>query len=161
MMAEKKKADPRVCTLSTGVRVCVSPINPATLTDIQKEIENPPVPTRLGDDLQLVPVLDHPDYLAQCEQRDMERASAMMDVIALFNVELVDGLPEDSKWIKKLAMLNKIGRLDLSNFDLDDDDDLEFLYKKHIAVATEDWAHIFKLTGVPGEIVAHMETGTE
>ena len=156
-MASNNNKGSQIHTLSTGVRVRVTAVNPATLTDIQKGIVNPEVPTKLGDNMELVPMLDHPDYLAGVEQKDMERASAMMDVIALFNVELVDGLPEDDGWLKKLRMLHKIGRLDLSGFDFDDEDDREFLYKKHIAVATEDWTTLFKLTRVPQEITAHME----
>ena len=158
-MASNNK-DSQIHTLSTGVRVRVTAVNMATLTDIQKNIVNPEVPTRLGDNMELVPMLDHPDYLAGVAQKDMERASAMMDEIALFNVELVDGLPEDDSWLKKLQMLHRIGRLDLSGFDFDDKDDREFLYKKHIAVTAEDWTTLFKLSRVPQEITAQVESTT-
>lgn len=150
----------QIHVMSTGVRVRVSAVNPATLTDIQKRIKDPSVPTRLGQDMELVPMLDHPDYVAGVEQANMDRASAMMDVIALFNVELIDGLPEDDGWLKKLRMLDRIGRLDLSRFDLEDEGDREFLYKKHIALTTEDWTELFRLTRVPQQIVTHMESGT-
>ena len=159
-MTEKTNHNLPIHEMSTGVRVTVSAVNPATLTDIQMQIKNPPVPTRIGPDMGMEPILDHPDWLAGCEMKDLERASAMMDIIALFNVELVDGLPADNGWIKKLTMLHKMGRLDLSSFDLEDENDREFLYKKHIALATEDWTTLFKLSGVPTQIVAHMESGT-
>ena len=150
-------------TLSTGVRVRVSQVNPATLTDIQMRIQNPSVPTRVvagefGAFSEGEPNPEHPDYVAECQLKDMERASAMMDVIAMLCVELVDGLPKDDRWVKKLRLLSKIGQLDLSGFDLDDEDDREFLYKKHIAPSTEDWVTLFKLARVPQEVTAQMES---
>lgn len=161
-MASKEQLKDGVNVLSTGVRVRVSQVNPALLTDVQMRIQNPPVPTRSDGEFgalgSSVPDPDHPDYVAECQQKDMERASAMMDVIALFCVELADGLPEDDGWLKKLRMLDRMGQLDLSAFDLDDEDDREFLYKKHVAPATEDWTLLFKLARVPQDVTAAMES---
>ena len=155
---EKRAGEQDVHTLSTGVRVRLLSVNAATITEVQMRIENPPVPTWFNEDKgREEDNPNHPDYLAACGKANEARALAMMDALALFGVELLDGLPEDDLWLRKLKLLARKGQLDLSVYDLDDEIDREFLYKKHIAISTPDWAKLMTLSGVPEEAVQQME----
>ena len=71
-----------------------------------------------------------------------------MDVMILMGVELVDPIPEDDKWVKKIKYLEKVSNVSISDYDLDDEMDREFLYKKYIAVSTEDFFLIGSLSGI-------------
>ena len=72
-------------------------------------------------------------------------------------MELVDPLPEGDGWLKRLKLLERRGGLDLSGYDLDDEIDREFLYKKFVAVGSEDLAEIGKLSGISREAVRAAE----
>jgi len=88
-----------------------------------------------------------PRYIEAVEEVQRKRADAIFDALCTFGVELVDGLPEDEKWIKRLKLLERRGSLNLSGFDLNDDFDLEFLYKRYVAVAGTDLQLIGGLHG--------------
>lgn len=144
--------------LSTGVIVKLGNVSPATLTDAQSRIEYPPIPIWFNPDKDREEENpQHPDYIAACNHIDQLRAVALMDTLALLGIELVEGLPEDDKWLRQLKQLDRFGHIDLSGFDLEDDLDQEFLYKKHIALGQTDWQLMFQLAGVDEAAVAAAE----
>jgi hypothetical protein len=73
-----------------------------------------------------------------------------MDAMAMFGVELVDGLPENNGWVTKLRLLG-------ITFDSNDPVECEFYYKKHIALGNEDWAKVGQLSGISQEDIARAE----
>ena len=132
-------------TLSTGVRVRLVPVNPATIAEVVAYVKDPPVPVWYNEARDR----DEPNPLDPAYQRalvlaDQERGVASMDALALMGVELADGLPEDKSWLTKLKILSRQGHLDLSAFDLDDEIELKYLYVKHIAIGETDWAMLFR-----------------
>jgi hypothetical protein len=132
-MTENENAEnDNVYTMETGVRVRMLKFNPATLGEAEKQIKD-----------------------------TLDRTNAFMDIIAAMTIELVDELPEDDKWLKHLKLLEKIGRLDLSKFDLDDDIDLEFLFLKHKALSLRDWTHLFRYVGIPSDITDKLDAAFE
>ena len=149
-----------VLTLTTGVRVRYIPVNPATFTEILATMK-PPKPPEVWLEtkgrFELNPL--DPTYLGEMDNWQGDRATAMMDAFALLGVELVDGMPEDTGWLKKLLMLQRLGRLDLSNFDLEDDMDLAFLYIKNVAFGPEDWGAVFRAFNVTKEGVEGAQAG--
>jgi hypothetical protein len=68
--------------------------------------------------------------------------------------ELVDGVPEDALWLPKLRMLESMGHVDLSGFDLKDDLVREFVFKRHIAVSSEDVSMAMDTDRIRQEVVA-------
>ena len=74
-----------------------------------------------------------PDYLRELEKYQQETTRVTFDVFALFGIELVDGMPEDDSWLSKLKLNARLGHLDLSTFDLEDEVDREFLFKRYVA----------------------------
>jgi hypothetical protein len=80
-----------------------------------------------------------------------------MDAMVMFGVELVDGLPESEKWLDTLKYMEKRGMLSLEGYDLTDPLDLEFLYKRLVAVDTNIITKISELSGISAAEVERAE----
>ena len=68
----------------------------------------------------------------------------------MFGIELVDDIP-DNGWDKKLKYLERLGHLDLTEFDFKDELDRDFLYKRYIAVGSDDLVKIARMGGLQPE----------
>ena len=137
-----------IVTLSTGVVVQLHPVSSSLVEEMKAAIKMPPVPVvwiEAKEREEENP--NDPRYIEACEEVQRKRADAIFDALCTFGVELVDGLPEDDTWIKKLRFLERRGTLDLSGFNLTDEFDLEFLYKRYVAVAGTDLQLIGGLHG--------------
>jgi len=157
MTEEQSTMEQHIHVLSTGVRVHLGTVSLAALTDALKRIEQPSVPKVLNQETgREEEDREHPDYLAALDRANMERAVVMMDVLALFAVDLVDGLPENDRWLKRLQLLERRGRLDLTNFNLEDTVDLEFLFTKYVALSLPDWTEILSTAGMGEDVVMEM-----
>ena len=127
-------------TLSTGVRVRIKPVPPALVNDVMLRVKPPRVPVvfneKKGRD---EPNPLDPGYVADLERYEQERGAAALDAAAMFGLELVDGLPEDDTWLRKLKILG---------IQVEDDPiTQEFLYKKYIALGN-DLNQLQELMGV-------------
>ena len=149
-----------VVTLSTGVRVRLSPVSSSLVEDMKLVIKLPPVPVVWIESKEREEENPNdPRYIEAMNEAQVLRSDAIFDALCTFGVELVDGLPEDDLWLRKLKLLEKRGRMDLSGFDLEDDFDLEFLYKRYVAVAGADLAIIGGLHGMrPLEVARQRAT---
>jgi hypothetical protein len=135
--------------LSTGVRVRLKPVSSSLVEDLKAVITDPPVPVFFNPDKEREEENpSDPAYLAKLDQNNIKRAEAVLSALIEFGVELLDGLPEDDKWLRKLERLQKRHGLDLSGFDLADEYDREFLYKRYVVVAGADLATIGTLHGL-------------
>jgi hypothetical protein len=144
-----------VLTLTTGVRVRLHAVSSSLVEDMRMAIPEPPVPVvwiEAKEREEENP--NDPRYLEAIAQMQRERATAVLDGLIMFGVELMDGLPEDDSWLKKLKLLEKMGRISLKGFDLKDEFDREFLYKRYVAVAGADLQTLAPLQSVrPQEVV--------
>jgi hypothetical protein len=149
-----------VVTLSTGVRARLSPVSSSLVEDMKNAVEMPKVPVvwiEAKEREEENP--NDPRYIEAVNAAEMRRSDAIFDALCMFGVELEDGLPEDDKWLRKLKLLEKRGRMDLSGFDLKDEFDLEFLYKRYVAVAGADLQIIGGLHGMrPLEVARQRAT---
>jgi len=142
------QGEEQVVTLSTGVCVRLHPVSSSLVEEMKAAIPMPPVPVvyiEAKDREEENP--NDPRYIDAVEDVTRKRGDAILDALLIFGVELMDGLPEDKVWLKKLRLLERRNNLDLSDFDMDDDFDLEFLYKKYVAVAGTDLSVISGLHG--------------
>lgn len=154
----KEKEQEKVYTLDSGVKVILRPIAPALLQTIMAKIVDPPVPIKYSEEkgTKQEDPFDS-EYIRTVNENNQRRAQASMDAMAMFGLELVDGLPEDDTWIKYLRQLEKLGHLDLSEYDFDDPIEKEFLYKKFVAMKTSDFTKIGRLTGISQEAISQAE----
>jgi len=93
------------------------------------------------------------------QEAEEHRTRATLDTIILFGIDLVDGIPDDDLWVKKLRYMEKLGHLDLKDYDLDDPDEREFLYKRFIAVSSDDIMEVLRRSGITeADIAQAMKT---
>jgi hypothetical protein len=146
----------RVTVMSTGVRARLQSVSAALIQDAIARVEEPQPPVWLNPETEEEePNFVHPDHLKALSVYEQEQSAAALDAVLMFGIELEDGLPEDDKWLRRLKYMEKrLGTIDLSNFDLEDEMDQEYLYKRYIALGADDYALLANLSGVSIEEVA-------
>lgn len=142
--------------LPTGDRALLKPVTASLIDAVTSRIKDPQPPMWYNKEYEREePNLSHPDYLAGLEEANRQRGIAAMDAMVMFGVELIDGVPEDDTWLKKLRFMEKHGMIDLSGYNLDDPLDQEFLYKRYVAVDSEIITKISEVSGIsPAEVAA-------
>ena len=126
-------------TLSTGYRARINPVGASLIDEVVARVKDPVVPMFYNEDKgrEEENPLD-PNYVEALQTAQHKRAMAAMDTLILFGLDLIDGLPDERDWLQKLKYLERRGHFDLSEYDLDDEFDLEFVFKKYIACGTQD-----------------------
>jgi len=154
--AKKKQQEVDVVrTLSTGVRALVRPVSARLITETISSVPKPAIPMWHDPDRDRdVPNPDDPTYIRALEERQEQQGVASFDAMVMFGIELVDGVPDDDGWIKRLRLMEKLGHLDLSDFDLDDELEREFAYKRYVAVSAADMDLLQSASGVTEEEIA-------
>ena len=136
-VAKQQQRESQEVVLSTGIRAILVPVASNAIQEAVAEVIMPQVPTQeIEGRSQPVENPNHPDYIVALEKAKQEQAQAALDICIVLGVELIDGLPEDDKWLKKLQWLAKRNRISLDGYDLEDEMDIEFLYKKHVATGS-------------------------
>lgn len=141
--------------LSTGIRARIVPVAASLIDEAVARIRDPQVPVAMNDDKgrEEENPLD-PVYLEAMADAKRKRVRAGLDVMIMFGIELADGVPEDDGWVKRLQLMEKMGHLDLGEFDFDDPIEREFLYKSFITVASADLIRLGVLSGISRTEVA-------
>jgi hypothetical protein len=135
--ANNGAGEKEIHTLSTGVRVTLNYVPSMLVQEAQQTVPNPPVPQIFLEKQNRV--VDNPmdeRYVKELENAESKRTMAAFDVMVSFGVRLVDGLPKDKGWLKQLRRVGGRGSVDLNQYDLDDPEDLEFLYLRFVAFQT-------------------------
>jgi len=150
-----ESGDKDVVILSTGYKARIRPVGASLIDDAVARIKDPPVPMYMDEAKGREEENPHdPAYLQALRDANRERAGVAMDAMVMFGIELLDGVPEDDKWIKQLEFYAKRSGLDLSGYDLDDALEKEFLFKKYIATGTLDLLEVGRRAGLRREDVA-------
>lgn len=154
----KGKTIETTVVLSTGIKAILRPVSASLLQDVMSRIVDPPEPWVMNEEKgRKEPDPYDKDYLDTLAKNQLARARASMDAMAMFGIELIDGLPEDDTWVKRLRQFERIGYLDLSEFDLEDEIDREFLYKRYIALGSQDLVAISRMSGIRQEDINEAE----
>lgn len=149
--AKARREDDVIVTLSTGVRARYKAVPPVLIGEVATAIKTPPVPrVNRGDGVEIENPAD-PAYLAAIEQSNVDRNMLIMDAFIMFGIELVDGVPEDDGWLRRIQLMAKRGGVDLSGYDLDNPVDREFVYKKYVAVSSVDLGKVGEMSRITGE----------
>lgn len=152
--------------LSTGYWARIHPVSAPLIDEAAARVPTPKPPMVFVDDKgrEEENPLD-PDYMRELERLDVERSMASIDVIIMMGVELTneDGTPYEidanGHWRKQLNMLAKMGHVNLGRYDMEDPDELEFVFKKYIATATADIPMLASFSGMDaGEIEDAVKT---
>jgi hypothetical protein len=139
-------------TLTTGVRARLKPVAASLIDEAVATVELPEIPVWHNPDKgrdEANP--NDPTYIRELGETDRKRGIAAIDTMIMVGVELIDGLPEDGKWLEQLKLLEKRGRLDLSGYDLESEIEKEFVYKRYFAMSAEDLAVLSQISSVKEE----------
>jgi hypothetical protein len=139
-------------TLSTGVRARIVPVAASLIEEVTRRIPDPEIPVWHDPERDKdIPNENDPFYLRAMVEARRKRGEAAMEAMILFGVELIDGLPESDEWLLRLRFLDKRGLLDLSQYDIDDPLDREFVYKRYVAVGSNDFVLVGQRSGLSEE----------
>lgn len=154
----KDQATDDILTLRSGVRIKLIPV-PASLIDaVTSKIKEPEIPIVTLDDGRDTANPVDPIYIKEMDEVRRLRGLAAIDAMAIFGVELVDGLPPDSEWLNKLMQMESMGMLDISEkYDLNDPLMKELVYKKFVGVTTDVITKVTEISGISPEEVAEAE----
>lgn len=149
---EEKKELGTIVTLSTGIRARIVPVAAHLIDEAMFEIKDPLVPKQdLGKGRDEPNPLD-PEYKQALSDAEHARGIAASDTLILVGVHLIDEIPEDGTWLKHLKFLERLGHFKvLSKFDLEDELDREFVFKKYHAISTRDFTLIGNASGMSQE----------
>lgn len=141
-----------IIKLEDGRRAKLLPVSSTLIDAVTNQIKDPPVPMWHNDDKDRdEPNPSDPDYIAELNEASRKRGLAALDALAMFGIELLDGIPEDRTWIKKLKMLH----VDLDEYNLDDELDVEFLYKRFFVANNQVIQKLSEVSGIsPDEVEA-------
>jgi len=144
--------------LATGDEAILMPVSASLIDAVTSEIKDPEVPKWYNKEADREEEnYNHPAYLQGLDDANRRRGIAALDAIVMFGVELVNGLPENDKWLQKLKFMERRNMLSLSGYDLDDPLDLEFLYKRFVAVDNATVNKVSELSGISSQEVANIE----
>lgn len=161
----KQAKDGTPIKLSTGLGYAVfKPISTVLITEAQATVEDPPVPRWFNEEKgrdEENP--NHPDYIRAVEKAAITRFFRVIDALVMFGMILTDdegnetGVPKDATWLRQIQFLAKRGSVDLSGFDLDDEFDQEFLYKRYLAIGNAEIAILTRMSGISEEDIIQAE----
>jgi hypothetical protein len=116
-----------------GYTIRVKAIPVAIISDVTNRIPDPKVPIWHNEEYNRDEENPNdPAYIRAKSEVDRQRGEAMIDATVMFGIELPDGVPPTDKWLPKLKFMEKRGQVDLSGYDLEDDLELEFMFKRYI-----------------------------
>jgi hypothetical protein len=136
-----------------GYKIRVKAIPVAIISDVSNRIPDPEIPIWNNPEYDNRPEQNphDPAYLSAKEEVDRKRGEAMIDATVMFGIDLPDGVPPTEKWLPKLKFLEKRGQVDLSGYDLSDDLEKEFVFKKYIIASIALINYIQNMSSVTPE----------
>lgn len=154
----ERTVNEKTVTLKTGDIVKILPVSATLIDEVVAGVLDPEVPMWFNEDKQRnEPNPSDPKYLKEMQQAERKRGVAAMDAMVMFGVEMITPIPDKSVWLTKLQKLEKMGRINLSAYDLNDPIDVEFLYKRFIISDTNLLNEISKVSGIITEDVERAE----
>jgi hypothetical protein len=150
--------DTNIVDLPGGIQVQVLPVSATLMDEVTSRVVDPEPPMFMNEQKgREEPNPLDPSYIKQLEANERRRQVAVMDIMTMFGVELLSGMPESDEWIKKLQMMEKLGHLDLSGYDFEDELDKEFVYKRFIVLSATLIGKIGSASGLTEEEVKKAE----
>ncbi len=144
--------------LASGYWAVVSPVSAPLIDEAASRVVGPSIPeVYIEEKDRSEPNPNDPEYLEQLDRVEVDKSLASIDAIIMMGVDIVneDGtdyvIDVSEKWYRKLKLMEKMNLMDLDVYDLDDQDVLEFVFKKYVAVSTADIAMLTSISGLNAE----------
>jgi hypothetical protein len=143
--------------LPYGVQGTIVPVPPQLVDEVTNRIKDPSVPIWHNEEKDRdEPNPSDPDYLLEVEEANRARGIAAIDTMALFGID-IETLPADNAWLDKLLYMQKRDLIDISEYDLEDQQEREFVFKRFIAVNNIILKKIMSVSGISEEEVTAAE----
>lgn len=141
-----------------GVRARLVQVPEGVLEDAERRIPEPVIPV-IKDEAEGTEFENpnDPAYLREVEQYRLKQGIAAIEAMCLFGVELLNELPADNTWRKKLQYLEKRGHIDLAWVDWDDPMELEFVFLRYAFLTVDDITYIGTISRLTQEELRRAE----
>lgn len=117
-----------------GTVVKLTSIPAAVIDEVVSRVKMPEIPTWHNPENERDEQNPNdPSYIIAVQETERRRGAAMIDAVIMFGIQLVNGMPEDDAWITRLRFMEKRGQMDMSAYDLEDQMEKEFVYKRFSA----------------------------
>lgn len=137
-----------------GYLIRVLSIPAAIISDVTNKIPEPVVPVWHNKEYDRDEEnKSDPGYIRAKDEVDRKRGEAIMDAVVLFGIELVNGVPPTSEWLPKLQLMEKMGNLNLSSYDLSDPMIMEFVFKRYKLADMDLINHVQQISSVTSDDV--------
>lgn len=149
-----------IIQFSTGYYVRITSVSASIIEEAQASVEYPEVPKWYNENAKREEENpNHPDYLKALEEVEKQKTMMAIDAMILFGVDVVDEEGNDyvidtnDKWFKRLRLMIKRGMINADNVDMDDELDVEWMFKKYIVVGAPDLELVAKASSLSEEDV--------
>jgi hypothetical protein len=116
-----------------GYKIRTKAIPVAIITDVTNKIPDPEIPVWHNEEYNRDEQNPNdPAYIKAQEEVDRRRGEAMIDATVMFGIDIIGGVPPTEQWLPKLKFMEKRGQIDLSIYDLSDELEREFVFKRYI-----------------------------
>jgi len=147
-VAKNATATDNIVMLPDGRRGKIVPVSMSLIDAVSNRMTPPDPPVVFIEDKgREEPNPADPQYIRAMDQFERDRGIAVMDAMVMFGLELLDGIPPDEEWLPKLKFMAKRGTLNLDDYDLNDEVEREFAYKR--LIVTPPWL-IEKISNASG-----------
>lgn len=144
--------------LPYGMKGKVVPVAARLLDEVTSRIKDPEPPMVVLEGKEKPePNPFDPGYVRAKSEAESKRGSVGMDALIMFGLELTTPLGTNG-WLSKLKLMERMGQIDLAMYDLQDELDLEYVYKRYIASTAEILAAIGEVSGLSSEGIAAAES---
>ena len=158
-LATRQNGHPEPQILSSGYAAILRPVSLALIQEAVRSVKEPEmiyeeVPSLENPEKMVKhPNPDHPEYKQRVERYEQDQVEATLDVLTMFGVDLVDGIPdpESDTWLARLKLAEKKGLVDLSLYDLNAPIELEFVFKRYKAVTKIDLEKLQQVSGITAQ----------
>jgi hypothetical protein len=136
-----------IYTSKGGIRVRIHTINQLLIEEAVNELQEPKVPVIIDEDKgYTIENPDSPQYKRDMEAFERKQYMATLDAALLWGIELLDPIPDDDTWIKKLRFFSKRNpQVNIDQYDMDEPIEREFVYKKFVAINTDELVNLMDM----------------
>jgi hypothetical protein len=141
-----------------GVRARLVQVPEGVLEDAERRIKDPDMPI-IKDEAEGTEYENpnDPAYLRGLDEANTLRGIAGIEAMCLFGVELLDGLPQQDTWRKKLQYMEKRGHIDLSWVDWDDPMEVEFVFIRYAFLTMDHVTYLGTISRMTQEELKRAE----
>lgn len=154
--ASKKSNKNAVRSTVDGIKYKLHPVAANVLRDAQMQIKDARIrtfknPTTGKEEENPA----HPEYIMDEKEVQEKRIKASMNALVLFGLELIDPIPSDNNWLKKILFINLITQKEYDEATSPEGKFLrELFYKNYVFTDLKILNELSTLSGVTQESIA-------